>query len=104
MKLRVDFGTTRREVTWSYALSDFPTAILFEGDRYEWHHYGPDPLKNYDQILVFAHMSPGDARWDQCRRFDDMFYYASRTACECGSIYSSYPAGHMFFCPMWRKQ
>lgn len=107
VKLRIDFGYngTRREVTWWQQLSDFPTAVLFNGERWEWVSFEKDYSGNFDQILLFGRMSPGDARWMECVDFENRFGTSSTyDTCQCGSIHSSAPQFHMFYCPKWRKQ
>lgn len=106
MRIRIDFGTTgtRREVTWNHPLEDFPTAIIFNNERWEWFMYQDDPNKQYDKILIFNHMFPGDNRWYHCVDFDIQFGYSSITGCQCGSAYSWASQFHMFCCPMWRKE
>lgn len=105
MRLRIDFGINgaRREATWWQPIEMFPHAILFNGTRYEWFMYDEDPSKTYDKILTFVEMSLGDGRWYNCKDFDHEFGYASRTACECGSAYTSFSWDHMRFCPLWEK-
>ena len=105
MRLRFDFGIngTRREVTWWRDVSDLPTAFSFNGIKYEFFMYKKDHSKNYDLICTFAEMRESDPRWYNCKDFDQEFGYNSKTACECGSIYSSAAQFHMFYCPMWKK-
>lgn len=105
MRLRLDFGISgpRKEVKWWQPLDMFPTGVLFEGDRWEWLMYADDPNKIYDKILTFSPMKLGDSRWNECLDFESRFGDTGSGGCECGSIYTSFPAGHMFFCPLWRK-
>jgi hypothetical protein len=106
VKLRIDFGINgaRKEVIWWQALDQFPHALIYEGDRWEWEIFADDPNKLYDKILTFGHMSLGDARWNDCVDFEQRFGHTGSSNCQCGAIHTSFPQFHMFFCPQWRKQ
>lgn len=103
MKLRIDFGLygPRKEVTWWQPLEDFPTGLFYDNQRWTWSIYKDDPYKAYDKILTFELMAIGDQRWYNCTDFQARFGFNS--GCECGSIHTSAPQFHMFYCPMWRK-
>lgn len=105
MKIRVDFGTLgpKRELSFYQDISAFPNAVRFENEKYEWVMYDKDQTKQYDYILVFALMDPLDSRWWSCVDFSERFGYNISESCSCGSIYTSYAAGHMFYCSLWRK-
>jgi len=105
MRLRLDFGYNgaRKEISWYRDISDLPTAISFNGTKYEFFMYDKDPSKNYDYICTFSEMKPSDTRWYNCKDFDIEFGYSGKTACECGSAYSWASQFHMFYCSMWRK-
>jgi len=105
VRLRLDFGHNgaRREVTWWKPIEEFPTAITFNGTRYEFFMYEKDPNKSYDLICTFSEMRQGDPRWWNCKDFDSEFGYNSKTACECGAIHTSFSWDHMKFCPLWKK-
>ena len=106
MKLRIDFGLhKRREVTFHGDLKDFPTGLIFEGDRYEWFMYSKDASGTYDYVLQFSPMKPYDQRWctDFHDRFENGWGNKKNNGCECGAIHTSFPQIHMFYCPQWKK-
>jgi hypothetical protein len=108
MKLRIDFGMNkRREVTFYGELDIFPTALIFEGDKYEWFMYQNDSSGTYDKILQFSPMKQYDPRWLQCvdfhERFESGWGSKKNNGCECGAIHTSFPQIHMFYCPQWKK-
>lgn len=106
MRLRIDFGLSgpRKELNWYQDITGFPKVFAFNGKKWNWLSYEKDPNLVYDLILTYSEIPSYDPDYHATMGdFDDMFGYRTRTGCECGSIYTSYKDGHMFYCPMWRK-
>lgn len=105
MKLRVDFGINgpRREVNWYQDIKQFPHLLKYESKNWEFVMYDRDPTAMFDYILMFSAI-PSYHPNAYATAEDFELKFGGRNGCECGSIYSSAPQFHMFFCPMWRKQ
>jgi hypothetical protein len=104
MKLRIHLGQThKKEVSWWDRLDLFPSLLKYQGKNYEWFCYDTDPSGQVDSILNFSELPSYDPNYSvNCVLWTDMFK-ESELDCQCGSIHTSFPQIHMFFCPKWTK-
>ena len=107
MRLKIQFGLVEpeREVEWWQRVEDFPHLVIFKGVKWEFIAILDDPMKKADHICVFSQVKSYDPAWNATtyEDIDRMFNTGYGDRCECGSIYTSAPMIHMFYCPKWRK-
>jgi hypothetical protein len=107
MKLSLHFGMAEppREANWWQPVTSFPTLILYKGKKWEFVMWKEDPAKKVDYILYFSPVATYDPNWHATtyESVDGYLIMGFGPQCECGSIYTSFPQFHMFFCPKWSK-
>ena len=106
MRLRIDFGVNgaRKEVGWYKSLDDFPHFFTYGGKKWEWAAYDRDFSGDIDYVLIYSEIPHFDPNYyTDMPSWESIFGIRTSNGCECGSIYTSFPQAHMFYCPMWRK-
>lgn len=107
MKLILQFGINepKRQINWWNQIKEFPHLVLYKGKKWEFVMYDEDPSKQVDYICMFGEIQSYDPNWHATIYADISGYLDSGPGgkCECGSIYTSFPQSHMFFCPKWTK-
>lgn len=104
MKVKVNFGFSAvKEANWWGEVDSFPKIISLNGDKWEFVFYDTDPSKHFDYILTFSPLPYYHINFNaDCNTWD--YYFGGNSGkCECGSIYSSFPQGHMFYCRLYKK-
>ena len=65
--------------------------------------YDTDATGTVDHILSFSEIPHYDPNfYSDMLSWEDTYEFRTEN-CECGAIYTSFPAGHMFFCKKWSK-
>ena len=104
MKLRVLFGSNyAEEVAWWKPIDSFPVLIRYKNKNYEWFAYDKDYTGKVDTVLMFSELPTYDPNYGvMCAVWNDMFV-EDNNSCKCGAKHTSFPNGHMFFCPKWSR-
>lgn len=106
MKLGLKFGLNEplREVNWWQPVKDFYPLVKYKNKKWEFAFYQEDPSKKVDYICTFGEIQSWDPAYyvDTYEDIERMFNTGYGPKCECGSIYTSFPQMHMFYCPRWR--
>ncbi|HEY5236383.1 MAG TPA: hypothetical protein VIJ14_09415 [Rhabdochlamydiaceae bacterium] len=104
MKVKVTFGITHtKEVSWWKPISEFPKLINYLDRNYKWTYTDASGSLTADAEVFFTETNSWDVGHDvYCSKFKDLFT-ETVTGCECGSIHTSFPKHHMFFCRLWSK-
>ena len=107
MKLKLQFGTIepKRDVTWWQGVTNFPTLVIYKGNKWEFVMYQPDDTGQSDFILFFGEIYSYNPNFYATTYIDiDYMFNAGYSGnCECGAAYTSFKDGHMFFCKKWTK-
>lgn len=103
-RLKIEFGISySKETNWWGGIETFPSPLSYRDVKYEYAFYKEDSSKQYDYILTFGEIRPWDPAYTlDCLSWESRFG-SEADACQCGSSFTSFPAGHMFYCPLWRK-
>jgi len=103
MKLKVVFGLLdTKEIFWWKDVSDFPNLINFSGKNFEFSFYR-EAKPDFDYEFTFSELGTWDPHYNTiCDTWNELFG-SETSGCECGSSFTSYPNGHMLYCPRWSK-
>ncbi len=107
MKLKIQFGINepKREVNWWQGIKEFPSLVLYKGNKWEFVMYDKDPTMQCDYICIFSEIQSYNPTWHATtyQNIDYLFEAGWGGKCECGAAYTSFPNGHMFMCKKWTK-
>jgi len=103
MKFKVNFGMSAiKEANWWGGVDSFPKLIGLNGDKWEFVFYEEDSSKHFNYILTFSPIPYYHPAFEkECNSWE--YYFGETNKCECGSVYSSFPQGHMFYCKLYTK-
>lgn len=106
MKLLLQFGLLepKRIINWWNQVEDFPTLVLYKGNKWEFVMYDEDDTGQADYVCMFSEVKSHDPNW--WASYEDISKYLDQGPggrCECGAAYTSFPQCHMYFCPKWTR-
>lgn len=106
MNVRFNFGSFPPvEANWWGSMEYFPKLVIYKDKKWEFVMYGNDLSGNYDQVCTFSEVHSFDPNWHAVpyTNIDYLFVNQNDNGCECGSVHTSFPNHHMFFCKKWSK-
>ncbi len=107
MKLGLKFGHNEplREVLWWNTVDKFFPLVKFKGRKWEFVMWDVDQTGATDYELFFREVNQHDSMWDRLDYQDIAYLIGSDpdNKCTCGSVYTSFPNIHMFYCSKWTK-
>jgi hypothetical protein len=106
MKLSLHLGLAepRRTVYWWSPIANFPTFILYKGNKFELVGYQKDNFDQIDYNCYFIEVHKADPNYR--KDYMNIDYLLNKdndlNKCDCGAEFSSFPWDHMRFCQSWK--
>jgi len=108
MRVKIQFGkdTNTTDIIWNKTIKEFPTLISYQGDKWSFFMYEPDPTYIRDHIFYFSLVAYGNSGyWHFAPHLFDIAPTWGDKTCQCGARHNrGFETFHMYYCSLWKKK